>query len=402
MTLNMLLVPSARDRRANLPIKVHQVQLWDSFFRTNKAVFRDTQVDLEGNYIRGGPGKYCFKYHIQTDGVSCSILLTRFERKEFRFSGRAPKLVDPYIDDVVDEVILAELRKKIHVGIDPGIQDLLYAVDAGCRKPYLNVLAPRRPWRYTSIQRIRESNRKRRSAWMRKKMNEVLDIPRKFRLGATLSCKRFQWKYLRLVYPKSLSYPQFKFALEMKLIAMETLLDFYEHRQFRVNRAYAFAGKQRTEARMVKSFKERFLPVADIAGQQRNPNELCIFFGNWSKRTGMRFQGPVPSLGLRRLLRRHGFLVYLVKESYTSKTCYQCKQRAFSNPMRYQNPRPWMRATSPMVRCHGLIKCNSCQTYWNRDRNGALNILDIGIQWLYHQTRPVHLEANGVADVVVD
>jgi len=32
--------------------------------------FRETQEDLQGIFIRGGPTKYCFNYHIQSDGMS--------------------------------------------------------------------------------------------------------------------------------------------------------------------------------------------------------------------------------------------------------------------------------------------------------------------------------------------
>ena len=201
----------------------------------------------------------------------------KFEKKGDKFKGWEPKLKDPYIDEVVDPLALNALRAKMFVAIDPGIQDLLYAVDAGCRKPYLNVLAPRSPWRYTKIQRIYESKFKKRRAWRKKKMNEVLDIPASFQLGATSSCKRFQSKYLRYVYPKAHSQFRFLYALKMKLIAMETLLGFYEHRQFRVDRAYAFAGKQKTDAAMVKSFTSRFAPLSVIAGQQRDPSQICIF-----------------------------------------------------------------------------------------------------------------------------
>jgi hypothetical protein len=53
--LNAILVPNATDRHINEhPITHHQQQLWDCFFRTRKAVFRDTQLNVDGNYIRVG------------------------------------------------------------------------------------------------------------------------------------------------------------------------------------------------------------------------------------------------------------------------------------------------------------------------------------------------------------
>jgi len=192
-------------------------------------------------------------------------------------------------------------------------------------------------------------------------------------------------QYLENVYPNAHTSHRFRISLRLKLLAMDTLFIFYEHRQFQADRAYAFAGKQKTEAALVKSFTSRFIPLGTT------PNDVCVFFGNWSKREGMRFQGPVPSIGLRRLLRKSVCLLYLVNENYTSQTCFQCKTPAYEKPLRNRNPQPWRRATTPTVECHGLLRCTACNTYWNRDHNVALNILDIGMQWVYNRTRPVHL-----------
>jgi hypothetical protein len=106
-TLNQVRVPDSGDSAhfaAN--ITYHKQVLWDSFFHITKAVFRDTQLDVQGNYIRGGPNSYCFNFHIQTDGVSCSIMLVKFEKKDGRFKGRVAILKDPYIDEVVDPLSL--------------------------------------------------------------------------------------------------------------------------------------------------------------------------------------------------------------------------------------------------------------------------------------------------------
>ena len=87
-------------------------------------------------------------------------------------------------------------------------------------------------------------------------MKEALNIPASFLLGPALACEEFQSKYLRYVFPNAHTSHRFDFALGHKLRVQATLFTFYEHRQFIMDRAYTFAGKQKTEAALVKSFTE--------------------------------------------------------------------------------------------------------------------------------------------------
>jgi hypothetical protein len=119
----------------------------------------------------------------------------------------------------------------------------------GVQEAILEHLAPRSPLMCTKIQRSYEFIKRRASR--KKKMNQALDIPPLFLLGATSSCKSFEFKYLRYVYPKAHSKVRFYYSLSNKLRAMEALLGFYEHHQLKVDRTYAFAGKQKSEAAMV-------------------------------------------------------------------------------------------------------------------------------------------------------
>ncbi|KAH9254652.1 hypothetical protein BASA81_007409 [Batrachochytrium salamandrivorans] len=85
--------------------------------------------------------------------------------------------------------------------------------------------------------------------------------------------------------------------------------------------------------------------------------------------------------------KKAGYLVVLVDEYLTSRTCYACDGRCDKFKMVPQ-PRPWMRETRPEVLRHGLLRCNNCGKHWNRDRNGSLNIMRCGQAARDNRDRP--------------
>ena len=92
--------------------KKRENETWGLFFNTNLKCFKKS--------------KYDFHHMIETDGVSCSIILKRKDLK----SSYKPKTDKPsselYIDEVKDYTVIKE--KKI-IAIDPGKSDLIYCVD---------------------------------------------------------------------------------------------------------------------------------------------------------------------------------------------------------------------------------------------------------------------------------
>jgi len=76
---------------------------------------------------------------------------------------------------------------------------------------------------------------------------------------------------------------------------------------------------------------------------------------------------------LRKVFRERGYQIYLVDEYKTSKVCHDCGGETEKFQKR-KNPKPW-KEESRMV--HGLLRCKTFPSskLWNRDTNGALNIL---------------------------
>jgi hypothetical protein len=155
--------------------------------------------------------------------------------------------------------------------------------------------------------------------------------------------------------------------------------------RYRRDRLRAYAGVRVTEAHLIKNFGATYLQPDNL-----EPKDVVIFWGDWSKADGWRHQGPVPHKRYRKLFKRAGYNVLLVRERWTSQTCSRCHARPLVQFKRYANPRPPYPGLP--VTAHGLLKCTSgCNRIWNRDMNAAINILNIGLSHVDHDVRPNYL-----------
>ena len=88
----------------------------------------------------------------------------------------------------------------------------------------------------------------------------------------------------------------------------------------------------------------------------------------------MRGREPTKGKGMRKVLRKGGYKVYLVDEFRTSCVCHNCHCR-LENFMVRKSCKPRTKGQNILV--HGLLGCrsvNGCGCLWNRDVNGCLNI----------------------------
>ncbi|KAJ2502046.1 hypothetical protein GGH96_001446 [Coemansia sp. RSA 1972] len=107
----------------------------------------------------------------------------------------------------------------------------------------------------------------------------------------------------------------------------------------------AYVNRKQAGQRLGKKLRKEFGPDA------------VIVIGDWSAPMA-RFHEPIRGKSWRMLLKRAGFDVYLIKEYLTSKTCPNCNG-GLANTRYVPNPRPRMRTKRPMVKCHGLLSCES-------------------------------------------
>ncbi|KAJ1858201.1 hypothetical protein LPJ76_001162 [Coemansia sp. RSA 638] len=125
-------------------------------------------------------------------------------------------------------------------------------------------------------------------------------------------------------------------------------------------RLSVYVNRQRADQLLIKRLRERF------------SQDVVFILGNWGAPMA-KFHEPIRGKGWRTLLKRAGFTVYLIDEYLTSKTCPICKER-ISTFLNVPNPRPFRRTKRPMVKCHGLLSCQSqtCVEFFNTYQRGCL------------------------------
>ena len=327
--------------------KKREDETWSLFFHTDLKCFKKT--------------KYDFYHMIETDGISCSII---FKRKDLKtsYKPKSEKLViEVYIDNIKDYTRLKE--KKI-VAIDPGKSDLIYCVDSASKDT--NV------YRYTQDRRRKIGKSKRfNKLTINMKRKEKIDGKKVQELEDELS------KLNR----KSLNFEKFKEYVRQKNLLNVYLKKFYSREIFRKFKLDTFINIQRDEQNMINEFKTKY----------GNPEDVVICFGDFEQKKHMKFKEPTKGKGMRTLFRKYKYEVYLVDEFRTSCTCSKCEGGKCERFLYRENPRPFRKGETLVW---GLLKCQTCGSVWNRDRNGASNIYKISDNIINGKTRPNYLSRN--------
>jgi hypothetical protein len=101
-------------------LKEKQSEIWSFFFNTDKKCFHMPQ---DGH-------SHTFHHQIETDGLSCSIILIRKDKVGQRFKApKAEKERKEDSDELENEERLKLVDKNV-VGIDPNMSDLIFGVNS--------------------------------------------------------------------------------------------------------------------------------------------------------------------------------------------------------------------------------------------------------------------------------
>jgi hypothetical protein len=324
--------------------KKHEDKIWKFFFRTEKKVFRKTD--------------FSFHHMISTDGVGVSILFIRDDLVGKRLPN-AKKGVSKelYIDELND---YSALQNKKIIGIDPGKSDLIYCVDDASKDA--NV------FRYSQNQRRKETK-------MKKYNNIILGMKTNKIQGKSVIEYETE---LSLYNRKTLCIDKFKAYINEKNRINHLLFDFYAKQLFRKLKFGRHINIKRNEQKMISDFRTMY----------GNPDEVVICIGDWEQRQQMKYKEPTLGIGMRSLLRKNKYKVYLVDEYRTSCKCSKCDGGVCEKFMVRKNPKP---NKDDMRLVHGLLRCKSGCGSWNRDRNGSSNIYKIAHQAIHNLERPSYL-----------
>ena len=287
---------------------------------------------------------------LRTDGISCSLLFTT---EEARKKKKKQKTEEMYID----EETLENVEGKHFVGIDPNKGNLLYCLDTN------NVVL-----RHTQNS-VRKARRKTIHKRIRKEILKTEDeniLSLEKQLSLCNSKSSFSHKFITYITVKNKYY--------------NLREEHYRPEIFRKLNFKAWCNNRSLEDNFMNKFKDTY----------GEPDDVVITIGDWEQRQGISFgKEPTKGVGLRRVMRKAGYKVYLVDERMTSRRC--CKCHSGNNEFNFArriDPRPWMK--QKLQKVWGLSRCKngSCRVVHNRDFNAASNIRDVALAVVGGRPRP--------------
>uniref|UniRef100_A0A6C0JNP6 Cas12f1-like TNB domain-containing protein n=1 Tax=viral metagenome TaxID=1070528 RepID=A0A6C0JNP6_9ZZZZ len=328
-------------------LKRKEDKIWEFFFRTERKMFHKKY--------------YEFHHMIETDGVSCSLLLLRKDLIGKKLPMMKKGLsTETYIDEVND---YSQIQNKKIVAIDPGKCDLIYCLDDYNKEA--------NKFRYSQDQRRKETKKKKYSKIQ-------LELKKEKIHGKTI----IEWETeLSKLNRKSLNISKFKEYIQKKSEINGMLFSFYEKYIFRKLRLQSYRNTKRSEQKMINQFKKIF----------GNEKEVVVCFGDYEQKQHMKFKEATKGKGMRTLFRKAGFQTYLVDEFRTSCMCSNCEIGICKKTMVRKNPKPYRNGN---IIVHGLICCKNGCGYWNRDVNGATNIYKIAYNAINNKERPNYLSRS--------
>jgi hypothetical protein len=328
-------------------LKRKEDKIWEFFFRTERKMFHKKY--------------YEFHHMIETDGVSCSLLLLRKDLIGKKLPMMKKGLsTETYIDELTE---YSQLQNKKIVAIDPGKCDLIYCVDDDKKEA--------NKFRYSQDQRRKETKKKKYSKIQLELKKEKIN-------GKTI----IEWETeSSKLNRKSLNIQKFKEYIQKKSEINNVLYKFYETYIFRKLRLQSYRNTKKSEQKMINQFKQIF----------GNENEVVVCFGDYEQKQHMKFKEATKGKGMRTLFRKAGFQTYLVDEFRTSCMCSNCEIGICKKTMVRKNPKPYRTGN---IIVHGLICCKNGCGYWNRDVNGATNIYKIAYNTINNKERPNYLSRS--------
>ena len=345
-------------------------EIWSAFFKTGKSVFR-----------KNG---YTFSNQISTDGISCSILLIRNDLYDpiKKVTIRTVRKPADYKNDIYVDDLTSECKRKIQtstiVGIDPGVEDLIYATNGDTK--IITKADGRKKHKTTTF---RYSRMQRRKETKSRKYSKIEENDKKQSIINGKTVKQIESK-LSSVNFNSCILSNIKKNIKLKNKTNAILSEYYSKDLYRKLRWFGKINRDRSEANMLNRFEKTF----------GKPEDMIIFMGDWSTCKNMSYKEPTKGKGLRKLFKDRGYKLYLVDEYNTSKRMYETGYEM--TKFRYRKSGNKEKTKDILV--HGLIKTKFTEgkpwiktTLMNRDLNGSLNIRQKGIRAFYNASIPSHL-----------
>ena len=363
----------ALDKREGTLMEI-KFAVWNRYFRLEKPIFSGNRADDEHGFR--------FDHQIQTDGISATVVLKRTPQEADNGGGQGQEQPGTKPLTSITPQQRTNLAEKILIGVDPGLSDLMYCTNGAVHD------AAQVQFRYTQNTRRKVlQTRKNQKQLQRMKASTLIDdrpITAWEAEGANINSRTCR-------FDDFIAYLQYKNRLNMKL------RPFYSRTKFRRQKLTQYRRNQQADMRLLQEFKMKFHGQVEASG-------VVVAFGDWEQKIH-RYHEPTKGKGLRKVFEKAGYHVFLINEYGTSRQCSKCSNsNAQCEKFRQvPNPRPWR---DGQILCHGLVRCTTCWTMWNRDVNAVVNIWKIANAILAEQQlppndpnlRPAYLRRNDNAN----
>ena len=301
-----------------------------------KAEAFNAVLDLRAAKVRQ---RHLFDFAFTTDGVCTRLQFARpsLAKKKTELTSLPSRGLY-----AIDELKHVSRLEQLHVvGIDPGIREIVVAVDQDDPKAH--------PVRYTQRQRLKDLRSRRYADESRR-------------------CKPYEVtvaeEELAGLNSRTASLGGFCEYCYNRHKTLDFCLKFYADIRHRKRRWKTYIKTQQSEERLYERLKAMHKP-----GDRR---QMVLAYGSWGATSGRapssvkRGNPSTVGVGLMKRLSKR-FVVCLTPEHHTSKTCCRCMGPCG----------PWTEVeTSKNKKVRGLRICQdeSCKLPQNRDRTGASNI----------------------------
>ena len=196
---------------------------------------------------------------IETDGVSCSILMLRNDLIGKRIPNiKVGSNTEQYIDELSD---YTNIKNKKIVAFDPNLSDLIYCVDDDSKEA--------NEFRYTQDSRRKECKIKKYAKIILEFKKEKID-------GKTVIEYETELSKLNR---KTLTIKDFKDYIQKKSEINNKLYKFYEKYIFRKLKLNGYINRKKHEQKMINNFKKIF----------GKPEDVIICAGDFEQKQGMKY-----------------------------------------------------------------------------------------------------------------
>jgi hypothetical protein len=337
------------DKSSKYDKNINEIDIWNRIINMNHKIFKK---QYKKNYRLSS---------LSTDGIGVSLTFKKIGLTKNKCNNDHIKNNDFYLEDLIDKDLELLKNKKI-VCLDPG------------KKGVCLLDENRKNLNYNTIQRRKESLRTRNNKimYVEKLNNYIIEKETK----------------LSNYNDKTVNYEKFKDYIKNKTIIDDEIRDFYYRELFR-------KLKFRTNICLRKS-EDKFLN--NIEKMYGKKDEIVIGYGDWSRDKQMKHLMPSSNIGLRKKIEKK-YKVFLVNEYCTSKLCSSCNKELKNYIMSSEDIKKYDKKHKKKlekndIKKHRLLVCLGCSslenkksTFWNRDINACVNMLNLTKEWINKRTR---------------